>query len=153
MPRSVRVPLIEDEVLALLIGFGLIVSLGVAHHFALRGLDRLTGSDKHWPNLTILVVFIGLLVIHTLEIIAFAGAYSVLLGWKWVGHLGGGMNESWSGLVYFSGINFTTLGYTQIETTGPIRMVNMMQSLGGFMILTWSATFIYSAWSQAFRET
>lgn len=52
-------------------------------------------------------------------------------------------------MIYFSGINFTTLGYTQIEAMGPIRLINMMQSLGGFMILTWSATFIYSVWKKA----
>ena len=56
---------------------------------------------------------------------------------------------SWTGLIYFSGINFTSLGYTQIEAAGPLRLINMMQSLGGFMILTWSATFSYSIWSKA----
>lgn len=69
-----------------------------------------------------------------------------------LGDLGGAYDGSWGGLIYFSGINFATLGYTQIETSGPIRMVNMMQSLGGFMVLTWSATFLYSVCERAWRE-
>jgi hypothetical protein len=139
--------------MALTIGFCLVAALGVAHHFALRGLDLVSGSEKRgWPNLSLIGVFIGLLIIHTLEILAFAAVYRVLLDWSWMGDLTGEFDRSWSGLIYFSGINFATLGYTQIETSGPIRMINMMQSLGGFMILTWSATFIYAAWNQAFKQ-
>ena len=138
--------------MALTIGFLLVALLGIAHHFALRGLDRLSGSGKRGrPNLSLVGVFIGLLVIHTLEIVAFAAVYRVLRDWSWMGELTGEFDGSWSGLIYFSGINFVTLGYTQIETSGPIRMINMMQSLGG-LCLTWLATFIYSAWSQAFKE-
>ncbi|SFQ22260.1 ion channel [Tranquillimonas alkanivorans] len=138
--------------MALLIGFILVALLGALHHVCLRGLDWLTGADGRNPNRTILMTFIGLLTIHTLEIVLFAGAYAALLSWPYMGELAGGRAESWSGLIYFSGINFATLGYTQIEAEGPVRMINMMQSLGGFMVLTWSATFIYSAWEEAFRS-
>jgi hypothetical protein len=54
-------------------------------------------------------------------------------------------------LIYFSGINFATLGYTQIDTAGSIRMISMMQALLGFMLITWSATFTYTVWQQSFR--
>ena len=99
-----------------------------------------------------MVAFLGLLALHTLEILAFAVVYRGLLVWGALGDLGGAYDESWSGLIYFSGINFATLGYTQIETSGPIRIINMMQALGGFMVLTWSATFLYSVCEQAWRE-
>jgi len=70
---------------------------------------------------------------------------------RWLGGFTSHYNGSWSDLIYFSGINFVTLGYTQIETHGPFRLIIMMQSLGGFMLLTWSATFIYSVWGRVFR--
>jgi hypothetical protein len=35
---------------------------------------------------------------------------------------------------------------------GPIRMINMMQSLGKFIVLTWSATFLHSVCERAWRE-
>ncbi|MBB4001253.1 ion channel [Aurantimonas endophytica] len=137
--------------MALLIGLMLVSLLGIVHHNALRVLDRLTGRDLVRPNVTVISIFLGLLVIHTCEILLYAGAYAVLLAWPEMGALAGDFDADWESLVYFSGINFTTLGYTQIEAQGPIRLVSMMQSLGGFMILTWSATFIYSAWGRAFR--
>jgi hypothetical protein len=134
--------------MALLAGFSLVALLGVFHHFALMGLRKITADAKEHPNRAIITAFIGLLVIHLAEILLFAAAYRMLLDGTWLGRLHK-MDTSWTGLVYFSGINFTTLGYTQIEAAGPIRLINMMQSLGGFMILTWSATFSYSIWTKA----
>ncbi|SFP91527.1 ion channel [Tranquillimonas alkanivorans] len=138
--------------MAFTIGFLLVALLGAIHHVSLRGLDLLKGAVGRRPNRTILLTFIGLLTIHTLEIVLFAAAYAALLTWPAMGDLSAADAETWSGLIYFSGINFITLGYTQIDAEGPIRMINMMQSLGGFMILTWSATFIYSAWEDAFKS-
>lgn len=108
----------------------------------------MTANAKERPNRAIINVFIGLLAVHLTEILMFAGAYHVLLNWMEMGQLQG-IDVSWTGLIYFSGINFTTLGYTQIEAAGPIRLINMTQPLGGFMILTWSATFTYSVWKRA----
>ncbi|WP_270376167.1 ion channel [Marinicauda sp. Alg238-R41] len=138
--------------LSLFIGFALVAALGLGHHYGLLVVRETTkGSDNH-PRRVVVLTFLGLLAIHTVEILAFAGAYKALLAWGGLGSFGGGFDESWSGLVYFSGINFATLGYTQIETSGPIRMINMMQSLGGFMVLTWSATFLYSVSARAWQK-
>ncbi|RKT32777.1 ion channel [Roseovarius halotolerans] len=134
--------------MGLLIGIGLVVSLGVGHHFALIGLRQITAQARERPHRSIISVFVGLVAIHLTEILLFAGAYHVLLTWNSVGTLAG-HDSGWQDLVYFSGINFTTLGYTRLEAQGPIRMVSMMQSLGGFMVLTWSATFIYTVWKRA----
>jgi hypothetical protein len=138
--------------MALLIGFLLVAALGVGHHYGLLAVRALKPSSDHQPTAAILVTFLGLLALHTLEILAFAVAYKGILVWGAFGDLAGSYDESWDGLIYFSGINFATLGYTQIETAGPIRIVNMMQSLGGFMVLTWSATFLYSVSEQSWKN-
>ncbi len=138
--------------MALLIGFVLVALLGVAHHYGLMLVRRAQPDPDDKPQATIMIAFLGLLALHTVEILAFAVVYRGLLAWGGLGGLGGGFDQTWSGLVYFSGINFATLGYTQIEASGPLRMVNMMQSLGGFMILTWSATFLYSVCETAWRK-
>ncbi|MHA3977506.1 ion channel [Halovulum sp. GXIMD14794] len=140
--------------MAIVIGLGLVAVMGLAHHFSLRVLERVSGYDRNQPNRTIQIVFLGLLGIHLLEILGWAAAYRLLLehpAFDWLGGLSGSYSGSWSDLVYFSGIQFTTLGYTDIKAEGPIRLVALMQSLGGFMVLTWSATYIYSAWQRAFR--
>jgi len=139
--------------MALLIGFALVALLGAGHHFALVGLRHVTlrADARARPYQSIIPVFVGLVAIHLTEILAFAAAYAVLLSWHGTGALDGS-DGGWHDLVYFSGINFTTLGHTRIEPEGPIRLISMMQSLGGFMILTWSATFIYTVWKRALEE-
>ena len=138
--------------MALVFGFTLVGLLGIAHHYGLMTVRNLKPASKKKPQAAIMVTFLGLLALHTLEILAFAAVYCALLAWGGLGGLGGSYDQSWDGLIYFSGINFVTLGYTQIETVGPIRVVSMMQSLGGFMILTWSATFLYSVCEAAWTE-
>ncbi|MFN3661556.1 hypothetical protein [Yoonia sp.] len=49
--------------------------------------DKLTGSAKRWPHLSVTGTFLGLLVLHTVEILYFAGAYRMLLSWEAVGLL------------------------------------------------------------------
>ena len=137
--------------MALVFGFLLVAALGIGHHYGLLAVRGIMPDSDDRPQAAIIVTFLGLLALHTIEILAFAGVYKVLLGWGGLGDLGGSYDASWEGLIYFSGINFATLGYTQIETSGPIRMINMMQSLGGFMVLTWSATFLYSVCERAWR--
>lgn len=134
--------------MGLIIGFGLVAALGTFHHYGLMGLNALVGEAKKNPHGSIIMTFMGLLVLHTLEVLAFAFVYWAILQWEWMGGFGGEFGGTWDDLIYFSGINFTTLGYSQIEAKGPIRLINMMQSLGGFMVLTWSATFIYSVWEK-----
>ncbi|MBM9593412.1 ion channel [Roseitranquillus sediminis] len=138
--------------MAFLLGFALVSALGISHHYGLLAVRAVKPDSDSRAQAAIIVTFLGLLALHSLEILAFAAIYRALLAWGAFGDLGGAYDESWGGLIYFSGINFATLGYTQIETSGPIRMINMMQSLGGFMVLTWSATFLYSVCERAWRE-
>ena len=55
-------------------------------------------------------------------------------------------------VLYVTGISFSTLGYSSIEVVGPFRLLLMLQSLLGFMLLTWSATFLYSACQQVWQK-
>lgn len=132
--------------MGLILGFCLVALLGTFHHFALSGLRRVTKSDRLLPDTAIIIAFVGLLLIHVMEILFFAGVYRFLQVSGW-GELSPQASD-WTGLIYFSGITFTTLGYGQAEMTGFVRLVSMMQALGGFMVLTWSATFIYTVWKK-----
>lgn len=138
--------------MALLIGFLLVSALGIIHHHGLLVIRNLNPGSRGKAQTGIIIAFVGLLALHTLEILAFAGVYRMLLSWESFGDFGGSFDATWNGLIYFSGINFATLGYTQIESSGPIRIVNMMQALGGFMVLTWSATFLYAVCERTWRE-
>ncbi|MEC7794416.1 MAG: ion channel [Pseudomonadota bacterium] len=140
---------------ALAIGTTLIVVAGLLHHGALYNIGRFTQASERNSTRTIHLTFAGLLVLHVGEILAFSAVNFLLLNWD---SIGGPKEEAidWADVIYLTGVNFTTLGYTQIELVGPIRMVTMLQSLGGFMLLTWSATYLFTvcqkSWQQAERE-
>lgn len=138
--------------MALLTGFLLVACLGTAHHFGILGVRAITPRLDDRTHSGALVAFLGLLVLHTVEILICAGFYAWIIDMGWFGVLSGSFSGSWEDLIYFSGINFVTLGYTQMKAEGAIRLISMMQSLGGFMILTWSATFIYSVWQDAVKK-
>jgi hypothetical protein len=44
---------------------------------------------------------------------------------------------------YFSFVTFTTVGYGDIVATGPVRYLTGMQALTGFVLITWSASFLF----------
>lgn len=104
--------------MGLLIGFGLAALTGAYHHACLRLLDRLTGRDRNNPGITIITIFVGLLVIHTSQILAWAGVYWLLWTYTSVGTLSGAFEGAWQDFVYYSGINYITLGYSQIDSSG-----------------------------------
>ncbi|EAU41265.1 hypothetical protein FP2506_00820 [Fulvimarina pelagi HTCC2506] len=137
---------------ALLIGIGLILCLGIVHHFGVLTIIRITPHAEANGHVAVLVTFAGLFALHLVEIFAFALVFAALLTFDSLGNFGGSYSGSWADLIYFSGTNFVTLGYTDITVTGPIRIINMMQSLGGFMALTWSATLIYSVSGTAWHQ-
>lgn len=141
--------------LALGIGFLGVVAMAVAHDFGLTAIARLKPNRDRWPRATIHVAFLGLLLLHLVEILAFSLLNGLLMQWEAFA-APEPENLGWVDTVYLTGINFTTLGYTQIKLSEAFRLVTMMQALGGFMFLTWSATYLYSvcerSWKQAEQE-
>jgi len=69
--------------MALLIGLLLASLLGLGHHYGLLAVRAMKPSSDHKPQAAIVVTFIGLLVLHTIEILAFAVAYRIC----WAGAL------------------------------------------------------------------
>lgn len=136
---------------ALAIGAGLVAVVGFFHHHALYALGRAAPRPGHKATRTIQTTFLGLLLLHVMEILGLAAANRWLLGWD---GLGGPVSAqlAWADVIYLTGVNFTTLGYTQIELAGDIRIVTMLQSLGGFMILTWSATYLFTVCQRSWRR-
>ncbi|WP_188053057.1 MULTISPECIES: ion channel [unclassified Sphingosinithalassobacter] len=142
----------QDDFIALALGVGLVGLLGIIHHYGILATRRITPDPNKKAHLSMLTLFPALLLLHLFEIALFAGVYYEIARWPMFGELADTYPRTWSDYLYFSGINFATLGYTELKTDGPIRLVSMMQSLGGFMIITWSATFIYSVWGDQWRK-
>ena len=140
---------------ALAIGTGLIAIVGLVHHHALAGLGRLAPDPDTAATGAIQTTFVSLVLLHVAEILTFSAANGILLAWD---GFGGAKADPLGAadIIYLTGVNFTTLGYAQIKLTGDLRIVTMLQALGGFMLLTWSATYLFSvcqkSWQRNERE-
>ncbi|MGR3542119.1 MAG: ion channel [Hasllibacter sp.] len=126
----------------------LIGLLGLSHYYALLLLSRLlglgnAGEDADGKRTLVLFTFLGLAAAHMLQIAALAGA--ILIGEEllWSDTVVGPRANGWWDYHYLAFMTFTTLGYGPVVVEGPIRIVLGGAALGGFMLITWSATFLY----------
>lgn len=141
-----------NEVAVLGCGIGLIVFYGLIHVAGLEVIRRAKPKQKKHRYLGLLFTFWGLALLHLVEIAAAAAVLGVLLANPANGMLTAGQGSATADYLYFAGVSFATLGYTQLEAYGAIRLVVMTISLSGFMLITWSATFIYTIWGESFRD-
>ncbi|BBC71945.1 conserved hypothetical protein [Altererythrobacter sp. B11] len=136
----------------LVAGLAMLFLLGAWHMAGIHLIRRVRPVSDSRPYLAVMVAFWGLVLLHFSEIVLGAGAYALALSFPDTGsisHVGGSRA---AGLLYFSGINFATLGFTGQDARGPVRLLVMLQALGGFMLITWSATLVYSIWGDEFRK-
>lgn len=138
---------------AALMAIAALAALGVVHHLGIMAMRRLIPPAQDAPHKAALLAFLGLAALHLTEIAGFAALYGLLDGWAALGHISGkNWQGTWVDLLHFSGTVFTTLGKSDISAEGALRLVVSAQALGGFMVITWSATFIYTLWGRAWDQ-
>ena len=93
------------------------------------------------PRLRVAIAVIVALVAHLLEVLVFAIGWFILLR-TGVGSLSGGVTDP-EGLLYFSLITYTSLGYGDIVPLGPVRLLAGIESLVGLVLIAWTASFTY----------
>ncbi len=108
----------------------------------------------------VLFIVLVLFVAHIIEIafygLAYAGSVQILgLG----SFMGAEVNDVMSYL-YYSGVIYTSLGLGDIYPLGHIRFITAMETLNGFLLITWSASFTFLAmgrlwplWPQSDAQT
>jgi hypothetical protein len=124
----------------------LIVGLAVVIHYeTLYRLARHLPRVKVRPRYKVLWGVLLILVAHVAEIWLFAlGCYG-LLHLDGMGALSGNVSAAASlrDCAYFSFVTFTTVGYGDIVATGHIRYLMGLEALTGFVLITWSASFLF----------
>lgn len=133
-------------------GIGLLFAYGVVHAGGLELIRWLQPRQDRHRFLALLVTFWGLAVLHMVEIGIGALVLSHLLTLPDTGMLSNGVGSELADRLHFAGSAYTTLGATQLEAHGAIRLIVMMLALSGFMLITWSATFLYTIWGEIFRD-
>ena len=132
--------------------FLLLMAYGAIHVGGLELIRRFKPSQEDHRYLGLLATFWGLAILHLVEIAVGALVLALVLMAEGAGSLSEGFGSTAADFFYLAGTSFGTLGYTQLDATGPIRLLIMVLSLSGFMLITWSATFIYTIWGESFRE-
>lgn len=127
----------------LLLNIVLVTCAVLIHHESLIKLSRILVIFKIQPRKRIVFGVLGVLLAHCLEIWVFALGYYALLPYPEYGFLDGSYTGTFLDGVYFSFTTFTTLGFGDIQPIGLIRYVTGIESLTGFVLVTWSASFLY----------
>ena len=83
------------------------------------------------------------LTAHAVEIWIFGVAYYFMDRAEAWGSLQGNYDGQFLSSVYFSFTAYTTLGLGDIEPLGDLRFLVGLESLAGFVMITWTASFLY----------
>lgn len=116
------------------------------HYEALFQLDKNLPKLAHIPPRFRVLISVGAIFLaHVIEIWLFALGYFFTLQFPLMGGLVG--NLSGHGMLmdcaYLSFVTFTTLGYGEIVAQGYLRYLTGVEALTGFILITWSASFLF----------
>lgn len=132
------------NLLAVLISGTVVTICVILHYEALRFLSRTVGMHVH-KRIGVLVVMLGLLVAHVLEIVIFALGFLLMQRDIGMGHIKGVDESNFFDFIYFSSVVYTTVGFGDLVPAGAIRMLSAAEGLAGFALITWSASFTFLA--------
>lgn len=124
---------------------GLLLSFIVTafHYFGLMQITVLLNKWKskgffRAPTISFLVSFL-----HVIEIFFFGLGFFLLDSLTDSNAFTGKEEITFQQYFYFSGVTYTTLGLSQINPSGLFKFLTVIESLNGFMMLTWSASFFF----------
>ena len=112
------------------------------HYMFLRHLNQGAKLAQRFPQIRLGYGVVMSLVAHSIEVILFALAYKVSIT-SGFGSLKGNFEGTIQDYLYFSYAAFTTVGFGDIVPTGPLRLLAGMEALTGFVLITWTASYLY----------
>jgi hypothetical protein len=123
---------------ALIIGFVVVIHYEFLYRFV-AFMPRLRVRYRF----RILLGVFAALGAHILEVVIFGVAYFLMDSQGGWGSLEGNFEHTLFDSVYFSFTAYTTLGLGDIEPRGMLRFLVGLESLTGFVLITWTASFLY----------
>jgi hypothetical protein len=126
----------------------------VIHYEGLHWLARrYSGRAPNRDRAAMLRIMFALLGLHIVEIWCYGIAYWLLLMMPGTGFVHGehGLDNLFDA-IYLSATIYTTLGLGDLAPVGAIRLLSGMQSLTGFLLITWSASFTCLEMSRYWRR-
>jgi hypothetical protein len=120
-----------------------VIACVVAHYEALTFLTRRLRHIQMRVRPRILVLIFAILFTHVVEIWIFGVAFYGLVVTDGHGALLANHPIGLLDSVYFSAVCYSTLGLGDIIPTGAIRFLVGTESITGFVLVTWSASFTF----------
>jgi len=111
-------------------------------------LSRLAGERRR----KVLFGVYGVILLHVLEIWLFGVAIWALLKFPATGGINGMPDAPLLEAVYLSAETFSTVGFGDLSPAGAIRFLSGTEALAGFILITWSASFLYLEMQQFWRH-
>ena len=114
--------------------FGLLILMGVlrSRGYRFRAYESIVGQGA-----LILLIVLGIFAIHTSEIWLYAFVYKAI-----------GAVAEFSTALYFSTVNFASLGYGDIVLGEQWRLFGAIEAANGVILFAWSTTFLLSVTSR-----
>jgi hypothetical protein len=134
------------EVLGWIIAAVLVVLTIEFHYELMRFVSDivLPWALKHFHDRRVVMLMISTLMLgHVAEIWAFAFAMVGLSHLPNLGSLSGNFDGTFSTFLYFSAVNYTSLGFGDISPHGVMRSIAVSEALAGLVMIAWSASFTY----------
>jgi len=121
-----------------------IVSLCVVLHYeVLSACNRYLAKLSHQRRRRVLLLMFIILSTHVAEIWLFGAGYMLLAQNGSLGALTGLPTTGLPDFVYFSAVTYATVGFGDVVPVGAIRFLAGTESLTGFVMITWSASYTF----------
>jgi hypothetical protein len=133
-----------EHFLVSLLAVVIVVICVTMHYESLRILGKTLGVHVH-RRIGVLLVMIGLLIAHGLEIWVFALGYMFADWMPDMGSIGHIENPDVIDFMYLSSMVYATVGFGDIVPLGAMRMLSAAEALTGLAMITWSASFTFLA--------
>ena len=129
------------------------VTLAVLVHYeGLARLNRGLVQAHAQRRRKVLLGVYGVILLHVVEIWLFGLAFWLLLLSPDKGSLSAMAQVPFLDAVYLSAETFTTVGFGDHSPQGAIRFLAGTEALTGFILITWSASFLYLEMEQYWRK-
>ncbi len=137
-------------VLATLVAVGACV---LVHYEGLAWMSRtLLRRHADNPRRKVLLGVLGVLMLHVAELWLFGTTFWILGGLAGTGHVVGADPLGLLDAVYLATMSYTTVGFGDVSPVGAIRLLAGTCALTGFVMITWSASFLFLEMERFWRR-
>jgi hypothetical protein len=129
------------------------VALAVLVHYeGLAGLSTWLAQPRLQRRRKVLLGVYGVILLHVVEIWLFGTSIWVLLKFPDTGAIVGTSRAPFLDSIYLSSVTFSTVGFGDLAPVGPVRFLSGTEALTGFILITWSASFLYLEMERYWRR-